>query len=818
MGSNTYLSDLWGLGRPSTQQQYVDRDGRAPAVAHFFRTPVIALLAAIAYYAGTQIGFLFTPVQTPTSTFWPPNAILLATLLLTPVRIWWALLLAVLPAHLLAQLHAGIPVSTLLGWFVGNTGEALLGAACIRYFEKDSRTLFKCVHGVTIFFVFGVLVAPALTSFLDAAVVVQTGLGSNYLMVWTTRLFTNMLANLTIVPTIVLFGLDGLSWTREASLARWIEAVALSVGVVLGSILLFGGGERWRGNTPALLLSLVPFLLWASVRFDLAGLNASLLTIALVSMWNMTHGRDLFMSESPEQTILTLKAYLVTIAAPLMFLSASISEIWQTRRRMIDAQEQERELAYMAVQAGKMFAYEWDAASDRIVHSEGVTQILGEDEGTHTTGQQILSMSPSEDRERLMAAVAQLGPEKPFLRLRYRMVRSDSTVIWVDRTSRAYFDEHGKLLRMVGMIADITDRVRAEEVLHEKDRELSEAQRLAEIGSWYWDVQNDVVTWSDELYRIAGRDPTSSAPNYKEHPSLYTAVSWQRLSRAVEEALRDRASYELDLEMLRPDGTTRWIKTHGEAVGDATGRVVGLRGTAQNITERKLAEEALASVSRKLLEAQEQERARIGRELHDDVNQRLALLSVEIQRIREANPITYGELRSQMEELGKRTSEISSAVQSLSHELHSSKLESLGLVSAMKGFCRDFGDKHKVQIAFDNEGVPSGVPQEVSLCLFRVMQEGLQNALKHSGVRAFQVRLRGSPTYIQLIVRDSGLGFDPELVKDTQGLGLVSMQERVRLVKGTISITSRPQSGTEIDVRVPLSAEAQTERTKFAGA
>jgi signal transduction histidine kinase len=136
----------------------------------------------------------------------------------------------------------------------------------------------------------------------------------------------------------------------------------------------------------------------------------------------------------------------------------------------------------------------------------------------------------------------------------------------------------------------------------------------------------------------------------------------------------------------------------------------------------------------------------------------------------------------------------------------------------MKGFCKEFGDKHKVEIEFDSEGIPSGVPPEVSLCLFRVMQEGLQNALKHSGVKVFAVKLHGSPTEIQLTVRDSGMGFDPELSKDTQGLGLVSMQERVRLVKGRISITSRPQAGTEINVRVPLSAGAQTEQAKLPGA
>ena len=276
--------------------------------------------------------------------------------------------------------------------------------------------------------------------------------------------------------------------------------------------------------------------------------------------------------------------------------------------------------------------------------------------------------------------------------------------------------------------------------------------------------------------------------------------------------------HKLDLVVIRPDGTRRWIKTCTEAEGDATGRIARLRGTAQDITERKQAEEVLAGMSRKLLEAQEAERARIARELHDDISQRLALLSVEIQRVKETSPITYGELRSRMDELERRTSEISTDVQSLSHELHSSRLEYLGLVLAMKGFCREFGEKHKVEVDFDSEDVPPSMPRDISLCLFRVTQEALRNALKHSGVRFFEVRIRGSLTELHLTVRDSGLSFDPEVIKETQGLGLISIQERVKLVKGTISITSRPQFGTEIYVRVPLLAGTQTDQAKLASA
>jgi len=237
-----------------------------------------------------------------------------------------------------------------------------------------------------------------------------------------------------------------------------------------------------------------------------------------------------------------------------------------------------------------------------------------------------------------------------------------------------------------------------------------------------------------------------------------------------------------------------------------------LVGMIADITDRVRAEEALASISRKLIEAQEQERTRIARELHDDISQRLALLTFGIQRVKENVSVSADELWRQLDGLEKHTSEIAADVQTLSHELHTSQLEYLGLVAAMRGFCTELATKQKVKIDFTHEHIPPAVPEETALCLFRVMQEALNNAAKHSGVRFFEVKLEGSPREISLAVRDFGVGFDPNLAKATRGLGLINMRERVNLVNGMFSITSSPQSGTEVSVRVPLPAGMQTDQ------
>jgi signal transduction histidine kinase len=223
-----------------------------------------------------------------------------------------------------------------------------------------------------------------------------------------------------------------------------------------------------------------------------------------------------------------------------------------------------------------------------------------------------------------------------------------------------------------------------------------------------------------------------------------------------------------------------------------------------DITERKHAEEALASISRKLIEAQEQERMRIARELHDDINQRIAMLGIKLDVFQQSLPRQAAESQRRLNELRRLAAEIGTEVQGISHRLHSSKLEYLGLVAACRSFCREVADVHKINVNFTAENIPSALSQDVSLCLFRVLQESLSNAIKHSAAQHFEVQLRGTSSEIQLIVRDHGIGFDADEAIVSRGLGLISMRERVSVVNGMMLIASKPMRGTEITVRVPV--------------
>jgi signal transduction histidine kinase len=213
---------------------------------------------------------------------------------------------------------------------------------------------------------------------------------------------------------------------------------------------------------------------------------------------------------------------------------------------------------------------------------------------------------------------------------------------------------------------------------------------------------------------------------------------------------------------------------------------------------RDMRDKAISSVNRRLIDAEERERTRIARELHDDINQRLALVSVGLEQVEQSPSKSFDELRGHVHELGQRISGISADVQAISHELYSSKLEYLGIAAATQSFCREFSEQHNVEIKFVSRNVPRHLSLEISIPLFRVLQEALRNSVKHSGARQFEVELFEASDAIHLIERDSGLGFNAEAAMKGSGLGLVSMQERMKLLKGEFSIDSQLNRGTTI--------------------
>ena len=270
-----------------------------------------------------------------------------------------------------------------------------------------------------------------------------------------------------------------------------------------------------------------------------------------------------------------------------------------------------------------------------------------------------------------------------------------------------------------------------------------------------------------------------------------------------------RESLEVQYRLRRRDGEYRWILDIGVPRFDPDRSFAGFISSCIDITERKLAEEALSSVSRRLIEAHEEERTWIARELHDDINQRIALLAVTLDMMKRDFPVATPEARHRLAELKEQIVDLGVDVQALAHRLHSSKLEYLGLAPAAAGFCREFSNRQHVEIEFHAEPFRANLPREISLCLFRVLQEALQNAVKHSGSRLYRVSFSSSDSGIELAISDEGIGFNPEEAMKGHGLGITSMRERLKLVNGQLAIESNPKHGTTLRARVPLSPNAK---------
>jgi PAS domain S-box-containing protein len=509
-----------------------------------------------------------------------------------------------------------------------------------------------------------------------------------------------------------------------------------------------------------------------------------------------------------ETTGMSTARLLVAVAAMMCLAGSAYAREYLAKRELVSRVGLANDRLRLAMESGKSVAWDWDIKSGRDAWFGDLKTMFGIPSDTYVGHvDDFRDRVHPDDRGQVWKAVSDAMRRNQPYAAEFRVRWLDGTVRWVAANGKFYYSRNGLPERMVGMAVDITERKQVEAVLREREAEFTEAQRLAQVGSWQWDPATDTVTWSEELYRIAGRDTNLPAVSFKDHHQIYSPESWEKLRLAVEEALRTGAAYALDLEMVRSDGSKRWLKARGEVQRDAAGSVFRLRGTVQDITERKRTEEALSRVNRRAIEAEEREHNRIAKDLHEDIGQRLALLAIEIEQLKTNALNQTVEVRGRLDAVWQQTLEILTDVKASAHELHSPRLEYLGIAEVMGCFCKELGERKKMEIDFTSHGLPSLVPPDVSICLFRVLQEALYNGMEHSGMRQFEVRLWGTAEEIHLSVRDSGAGFDAEAASRGRGLGLIRMEERLKLVMGTFSIESEPGRGTRIYARVPLSQD-----------
>lgn len=772
-----------------------------PGETRLRRPLTVALLAAVAYYVTARIGFIFALEPGPVSTLWMPNSILLATLLLVPKRSWWIVFLAVIPAHFASELQSGVPPLISLALFASNSAQALIGAIAICYFVRD-RLRFDRFRDIVVFVFFGAFLAPLLSSFLD----IGAWRYSSYWEIWRIRFFSNVLAAITLIPVIVTWAEADIKGALKASLARWVEVGMLTAGLVIVGIAVFGSHQVIADKTPWLLYFPLPFLLWATVRFGPLGASTSLLLVMFLAIYGATHGQGPFIENSSAHNALSIQGFLIVVALPLLALAGVIEE----RRRAEASSRKNEERLAMAMTAARMGSWEWDIQGNTAKWSNESKRMFGlSPDDPETTGEEFYQMIHPDDRSSVEEAINRAIHEGAPYEADFRIPQPDGSIRWVRGRGEVLIDEAGKPSRMIGLNADITERKNSEHALWESN-ERNQAILRALPDMMFLQTREGIYLdfYARDSSRLIVPPDVFLGKNVRDvlSPELAERIL-EGMSRVAGGDEPQVFEYSLQLKDGERHFEARLVAAEDDKVLSIIRDVTDARRAADALrqSEEKLLEsnQQIRALAARLMSAEDSERTRIAHLLHDDVGQNIAAFGVAISRLKRKLANGSPEVAEELERLSQHTNDLTTQIRRLSHQLQPEVLEHLGLVATLESEAAEFRHQEQITVKI-NAAIRRDIPLEVSICLYRVTLEALRNVSRHSGANLVDITLREDDAFLTLEISDSGRGFDVEKAKRESGIGLASAEERVKLLKGTFEIRSKPQAGTTLIARVPL--------------
>ena len=396
------------------------------------------------------------------------------------------------------------------------------------------------------------------------------------------------------------------------------------------------------------------------------------------------------------------------------------------------------------------------------------------------------------------------GHQPPLFELTIR--QKSGNLIIAEFIVTAQFQK-GELHGILGFARDITERRNTDMELRGSQARLAEAQRIARIGNWQWNVQDNVLIWSPELYRIFGADPHSPTPRFRSYLAFVHPDDRWMVVNVVGGALKRLEEFEVIHRIVSTDGAVRVVRATGKVGRDNGEQFIRMFGVCQDITEAQRAEEALKELPNKILQAQENERGRLSRELHDDICQRLSALRLGIDIMEHE----AGGNRGVMEKIRATKDQIDMIIKDvrrISWNLRPAMLDDLGLATALQRLCDGLNHDHAIKAKLKTWGtLPPRFENGVDIALFRIAQEALSNTVKHAAASRVAVELACHHKRIRLSVSDNGRGFnsfEEHQQDDGHGLGLRSMKERVNLHHGNFLLFTGLTKGTTIVAEIPL--------------
>ncbi|MFZ3329701.1 MAG: PAS domain S-box protein [Candidatus Acidiferrales bacterium] len=760
-------------------------------------------LVFVAYSVADKLGQVVPLISSGgIGPVWPASGIALAALFIFGYQVWPGIAAGALFLALLSHFS---PAAAVI-YAIGVTLAALAGRFLLRRVVNFNPSLSRLrdVFGLIALGAFGSSVVSA--SIGAPVLYIHLGGWSGFGRAWLIYWLGDSMGVLLVAPLVLSLANLRKSHVRP----RIPELVALLVLLTVSCLIVFGDLPVVSVRLHIFAFAVLPFIIWAAVRFGLSGATLTTFFTATIATVETAHGSGPFAQNTPFTNDLLLTVFFAVLSVSGMTLAAVIAEREQAEREREQLVRQQA-----AMQARLRLAAIVESSDDAIIGKDmngiitewnnGAERLYGYP-AAEVIGKPVSLLVPPECSDDLADTMAMLRRGQIVKNRESQRQTKDGTRIHVSLTMSALRDLEGRIVGVSTIARDVSERKRQEIALRESEGRFRLVADTAPVLIWMSDPDK-LCTFFNQCWL----DFTGRSMEQELGSGWVAAVHPEDLARVLgiySSAFDARVDFEMEYRLKRFDGKYRWIVDYGVPRFESDGAFCGYIGSCVDITDRKLAAESLEELSGRLITAQDEERTRIARELHDDFSQRLALQGIGLAQLWKKMPESDVAERAKVQELLKGIQEISSDMHSLSHQLHSSKLEHVGLAPALMGLCEELSSRFKVQIKFTDNGLSSGIPKDVGLCLFRIAQEALGNVVKHSGAKEAHAELCGTRNEIRLRIVDTGFGFDPDLRNGNAGLGLVSMRERLRLVGGRLSVQSAPMQGTEILAEVPLAVPA----------
>jgi PAS domain S-box-containing protein len=557
-----------------------------------------ALLVAVGYYCGARIGFALTFDPVPISILWPPNAVLLAGLLLSPLNSWWLILVAVFPAHLVIQLQSGVPLEMALGWYITNCSEALLGAAFVHRILRQ-RLRFDTFRHVIVFLVCCAFLAPFASTFLDVTLVKIMGWGTRgFWQLWQLRFFSNVVAMLIVVPALVTWSADVLPSMRKATFIRQLEGSLLACALLGISGAVFISGFAPMGFVPLLLYAPLPILLWSAVRFEPSITSILFLLFTFLAVWGTLLSQGPFVAGPHFVNALSLQLFLISVSVPLLLLSASIQE----RRKSQETLRHQEEKLGLALAAAQIGIWDMDRASDKGAWSLELKDIFGiKESGSKFSLDTFLSQIYPEDRAATRRIINQASAQCSSFETEFRIVRPDGKLRWVLSKGKALCDNAGRPVRTLGVAIDVTERKLADVLAREKaalyESEARFRQMADAMPQIVWAARADgQVDYVNRKWRDSTGMQEWPSGDQMRLPFIHPDDR-QRYLDQWHQAVAGGQIFEAEYRIFFPRTKTyRWHLARALPVRNEDGKPVHWYGTSTDIDAQKCAEHAQQAI------------------------------------------------------------------------------------------------------------------------------------------------------------------------------------------------------------------------------